>query len=361
VVEKKLWNEHKQTRHDLGREAFVNKVWEWRHLYGDRIYTQLKRLGASYDWTRTRFTMDPDLSKAVVEAFVRLHEEGIIYRAVRLVNWCVHLNTTLSNLEVENKELSGRTLLSVPGYPPERKFEFGVIVSFAYPVENSEEKIIVATTRPETMLGDTAIAVHPDDPRYKHLHGKYGIHPFVDGRRIPIITDAIAVDMSFGTGAVKITPAHDFNDYEVGKRHQLPNINIMNDDGTFNANAGPFTGMKRFEVREAVIEALKEKGLYIDTKDNPMVVPICAKSGDIIEPILKPQWWVSCKSMAEEAMNAVTRDEMTIQPKHSEREWFRWLGNINDWCISRQLWWGHRVPAYFVRITGEEQDVSTSS
>ncbi|KAI8051238.1 hypothetical protein BDF22DRAFT_692694 [Syncephalis plumigaleata] len=343
VVEKKLWNESKQTRHDLGREAFVNKVWEWRHMYGDRIYTQLKRLGASYDWTRTRFTMDPDLTKAVVEAFVRLHEEGVIYRAERLVNWCVRLNTTLSNLEVENKELAGRTLLSVPGYPSEKKFEFGVIVSFAYQVENSDEKIIVATTRPETMLA---------------LHGKYVIHPFVDNRRIPIITDAVAVDMSFGTGAVKITPAHDFNDYEVGKRHQLPNINIMNDDGTFNANAGPFSGMKRFEAREAVIEALKEKGLYIETKDNPMVVPICAKSGDIIEPLLKPQWWVSCQSMAKEAMDAVTRDEMTIQPKHSEREWFRWLGNINDWCISRQLWWGHRVPAYFVRIAGEEQDAN---
>ncbi|KAI9594866.1 tRNA synthetases class I-domain-containing protein [Syncephalis fuscata] len=357
VVEKKLWNESKQTRHDLGRDAFVEKVWQWRHLFGDRIYMQLKRLGASYDWSRTRFTMDPDMSNSVVEAFVRLHEEGIIYRAVRLVNWCVHLNTTLSNLEVESKELTGRTLLSVPGYPPEKKFEFGVIVSFAYVIEDSDEKIIVATTRPETMIGDTAIAVHPDDTRYKHLHGKYAVHPFVD-RRIPIITDSEAVDMAFGTGAVKITPAHDFNDYEVGRRHKLPNINIMNDDGTYNSQAGPFAGMKRFEAREAVVAALKEKDLYVETRDNPMVVPVCAKSGDIIEPLLKPQWWVSSQSMANSAMDAVTNNEITIQPKHSEREWFRWLGNINDWCISRQLWWGHRVPAYFVRIEGEEQDVN---
>jgi valyl-tRNA synthetase len=355
VVEKKLWVERKQTRHDLGREAFTQEVWKWRHLYGDRIYTQLKRLGGSYDWSRVRFTMDPNMCKAVNEAFVRLHDEGIIYRDMRLVNWCVHLNTTLSNLEVENKELPGRTLLSVPGHDPNKKYEFGVIVSFAYEVEGSNERIVVATTRPETMLGDTAVAVHPNDSRYKHLHGKFVRHPFVN-RRLPIITDDIAVDMTFGTGAVKITPAHDFNDYAVGKRHNLEFINILNDDGTLNDQAGPFVGMKRFDAREAVIAALKAKGLYVETKDNPMSVPICSKSGDIIEPLLKPQWWVSCSKMAQDAMDAVTRGELTIQPKQSEREWFRWLSNINDWCISRQLWWGHRVPAYFVNLADGSAD-----
>ncbi|CDO68942.1 hypothetical protein BN946_scf185000.g85 [Trametes cinnabarina] len=343
VVEKRLLKTG-VTRHDLGREAFVKKVWEWKEDYQGRITNQLRRLGGSYDWNRVAFTMDERLSKAVIETFCRLHEEGIIYRANRLVNWCVKLNTTLSNLEVEQKQLEGRTLLGVPGYDPKEKFEFGVITSFAYPIEGSDEKIIVATTRPETMLGDTAVAVHPQDPRYKHLHGKFAKHPFVD-RRIPIITDDIIVDMEFGTGAVKITPAHDPNDYEVGVRHNLEFINILNDDGTFNENAGEkFKGMKRFHARVAVVQALKDLGLYVETKDNPMQIPICSKSGDIIEPILKPQWW------------RTRAGELHITPKPSESEWYRWLENIQDWCISRQLWWGHRCPAYFVNIEGVEQD-----
>ncbi|CAG8773252.1 1534_t:CDS:2, partial [Cetraspora pellucida] len=203
------------------------------------------------------------------------------------------------------------------------------------------EKIVVATTRPETMLGDTAVAIHPQDERYKHLHGKFVIHPF-NGRRLPIVLDDIAVDMTFGTGAVKITPAHDFNDYEVGKRHNLEFINILNDDGTLNENASQFQGMKRFHVRKSVVDALKDKGLFIETQENPMTIPICAKSGDVIEPILKPQWWVSCSNMALEAMKAVTDGKLRIHPKTSEKDWFRWLGSIQDWCISRQLWWGHR-------------------
>ncbi|KXN70508.1 valyl-tRNA synthetase, partial [Conidiobolus coronatus NRRL 28638] len=341
--------------HDLGREKFIEKVWEWKEEYGDRIYTQLKRLGGSYDWDRARFTMDESLSKAVTECFVRLHEEGIIYRSNRLVNWCVKLNTTLSNLEVENKELTGKTLLSVPGYDAKEQFEFGVIHSFAYPVEDSDEKIIVATTRIETMLGDTAIAIHPKDERYTHLHGKFVVHPF-NKRRIPIVLDDIAVDMAFGTGAVKITPAHDFNDYEVGKRHNLPFINILNDDGTFNENGAPYQGMKRFHVRNKVIEDLKALGLYIESKDNPMTVPVCSKSNDIIEPVLKPQWWVNCKALAGDAIKAVESGEISISPKLSERQWFKWLENIQDWCISRQLWWGHRCPVYFVNIEGQDQD-----
>ncbi|KAI8580129.1 hypothetical protein K450DRAFT_238309 [Umbelopsis ramanniana AG] len=349
VVEKKLWKEEKKTRHDFGREEFVQKVWEWKEKYGNRIYEQFYRLGSSYDWDRAAFTMDPKLSKAVIETFVRLHREGTIYRANRLINWCVKLNTALSNLEVDNKELTGRTLLSVPGYDADEKFEFGVLNEFAYEVEGTGERIVVATTRIETMLGDTAIAVHPEDARYKALHGKFVIHPF-NGRRIPIVLDDIAVDMSFGTGAVKMTPAHDFNDYEVGKRHNLEFINILNDDGTFNENAGPFKGMKRFHVRVAIVEELKKKGLFVGVKENPMVVPVCNKSGDIIEPLMKPQWWVDCKDMANEALNAVTDNKLKIFPKTSEADWFRWLGNIQDWCISRQLWWGHRIPAYYIRL-----------
>lgn len=358
VVEKRLYKSSGQTRHDLGREKFLETVWEWKEEYQGRITNQLQRLGGSYDWERVAFTMDEGLSKAVIENFCRLHEDGILYRANRLVNWCVRLNTTLSNLEVDQKQLTGRTLLNVPGYDIKERFEFGVIVSFGYPIEGSDEKIVVATTRPETMLGDTAIAVHPDDARYKHLHGKFAVHPFLD-RRIPIVCDDIVVDMEFGTGAVKITPAHDPNDYEVGVRHKLEFINLMNDDGTYNENAGEkFKGMKRFHVRTAIVQALKDAGLYVDTADNAMQIPICSKSGDIIEPVLKPQWWVNCKPLAEEAIQRTRAGELQINPKSSENEWYRWLEGIQDWCISRQLWWGHRCPAYFVRIEGQTQDAN---
>ncbi|KAI7873510.1 valyl-tRNA synthetase [Mucor mucedo] len=355
VVEKMLWKERGITRHDLGREKFIEEVFAWKDKFGNKIFSQFERLGASFDWDRAVFTMDPKPSMAVRENFIRLHRDGIVYRANRLINWCVQLNTALSNLEVENKEIPGRTLMSVAGYDAKEKFEFGVLNEFAYEVEGTSERLVVATTRIETMLGDTAIAVHPDDKRYTHLHGKFVVHPFNE-RRIPIITDDIAVDMEFGTGAVKITPAHDFNDYEVGKRHDLEFINLLNDDGTYNANAGPYAGMKRFHIRNKIIEDLKAKGLFVGVKENPMTVPVCSKSGDIIEPLMKPQWWVKCQGMAEKAMKAVTDGELKIAPKISEGDWFRWLGNINDWCISRQLWWGHRVPAYFVNIEGETHD-----
>ncbi|KAG9315147.1 tRNA synthetases class I-domain-containing protein [Chiua virens] len=357
VVERRLFKQEGKTRHDLGREAFLEKVMDWKNDYQARITNQLRRLGGSFDWDRVAFTMNPSLSKAVIENFCRLHEGGILYRDNRLVNWCVRLNTTLSNLEVDQKQLEGRTLLNIPGYDPKEKFEFGVITSFAYPIEGSDEKIIVATTRPETMLGDSAIAVHPEDNRYKHLHGKFAKHPFVD-RQLLIVADEM-VDKEFGTGAVKITPAHDPNDYEVGKRHNLEFINILNDDGTLNANAGEkFNGMKRFHARREVVKALTEAGLFIETKDNPMQIPLCSKSGDIIEPILKPQWWVKCKPLAEEAMKRSRAGELKITPAQSEADWYRWLENIQDWCVSRQLWWGHRCPAYFVHIEGEENDTN---
>ncbi|CAI6521130.1 AIS_HP2_G0019760.mRNA.1.CDS.1 [Saccharomyces cerevisiae] len=354
VVEKQIWAKEKKTRHDYGREAFVGKVWEWKEEYHSRIKNQIQKLGASYDWSREAFTLSPELTKSVEEAFVRLHDEGVIYRASRLVNWSVKLNTAISNLEVENKDIKSRALLSVPGY--DEKVEFGVLTSFAYPVIDSDEKLIIATTRPETIFGDTAVAVHPDDDRYKHLHGKFIQHPFLP-RKIPIITDKEAVDMEFGTGAVKITPAHDQNDYNTGKRHQLEFINILTDDGLLNEECGPeWQGMKRFDARKRVIEQLKEKNLYVGQEDNEMTIPTCSRSGDIIEPLLKPQWWVSQGEMAKEAIKVVKDGQITITPKSSEAEYFHWLGNIQDWCISRQLWWGHRCPVYFIDIEGEEHD-----
>ncbi|KAI3636492.1 hypothetical protein MIR68_005437 [Amoeboaphelidium protococcarum] len=354
VVEKKLWKEQKLTRHDLGREEFIKKVFEWKEEYGNRIYGQQKRLGSSLDWSRATFTMDPKFVNAVTETFVRLHDEGIIYRDTKLVNWCCKLNTALSNLEVENKDLEGKTLMHVPGHDENRKYEFGTIVSFAYPIDgsDSDEKIVVATTRLETMLGDSAIAVHPQDARYKHLAGKFAKHPF-NNRLIPIIQDEM-VDMEFGTGAVKITPAHDPNDYQVGKKHNLEFINILNDDGLLNANGYPFEGLKRFDARVEVLKALKTKGLYIETKPNKMVLPICSRTGDVVEPMLKPQWYVNCQDMAKDAIQVVKDGRLNIRPKSSEKEWFQWMENIQDWCISRQLWWGHTIPAYFIRIDGKE-------
>ncbi|XP_044734548.1 valine--tRNA ligase isoform X2 [Chrysoperla carnea] len=346
VVEKKIWREEKRSRHEIGREKFIEKIWEWKNEKGDRIYHQLKKLGSSFDWDRACFTMDPKLCRAVTEAFVRLHEEGYIYRHNRLVNWSCTLKSAISDIEVDKVELEGRTFLSVPGY--DEKVEFGVLVSFAYKVDGSDEELVVATTRVETMLGDTAVAVHPEDPRYKHLHGKFVTHPFCD-RKLPIVCDEF-VDREFGTGAVKITPAHDPNDYEVGNRHNLPFITIFDDNGYIMGDYGEFTGMKRFDCRKAIIKALKDKGLYKETKNNPMVVPVCSRSKDIVEPLIKPQWYVRCDEMAENAIKAVQNGDLKIIPEQHTKTWYRWMEGIRDWCVSRQLWWGHRIPAYFVTI-----------
>ncbi|KAI3474661.1 hypothetical protein Pfo_029846 [Paulownia fortunei] len=349
VVEKKFMREMKLTRHDVGREGFIAEV-----IWG-YILKQLRRLGASLDWSRECFTMDEKRSMAVTEAFVRLHKEGVIYRDLRLVNWDCVLRTAISDIEVEHIEIKERTAIRVPGY--EKPVEFGVLTSFAYPLEGGLGEIIVATTRVETMLGDTAIAIHPDDPRYSHLHGKSAVHPF-NGRKLPIVCDAVLVDMNFGTGAVKITPAHDPNDFEVGKRHNLEFINIFTDDGKINSNGGPeFAGMTRFNARAAVTEALKEKGLYRGDKNNEMRLGICSRSNDVVEPLIKPQWYVNCKSMAQQGLDAVMDDanpKMEIIPKQYVAEWKRWLENIRDWCISRQLWWGHRIPAWYAMLDSDE-------
>ncbi|XP_037392903.1 valine--tRNA ligase isoform X2 [Pygocentrus nattereri] len=346
VVEKKLMRERGMSRHDLGRENFIQEVWTWKNEKGDRIYHQLKKLGSSLDWDRACFTMDPKLSYAVQEAFIRMHDEGVIYRSKRLVNWSCTLNSAISDIEVDKKELTGRTLLPVPGY--KEKVEFGVLVSFSYKIEGSDEEVVVATTRIETMLGDTAVAVHPDDPRYQHLKGKVALHPFCD-RKLPVVFDDF-VDMNFGTGAVKITPAHDHNDYEVGERHKLPFVNILDENGFLINVPPPFLGMKRFEARKAVLQALKDRGQFKEVKDNPMVVPVCSRSKDIVEPLLKPQWYVDCRDMGKQAADSVRSGELKIIPDHHLKTWFNWMDNIRDWCISRQLWWGHRIPAYFITV-----------
>jgi valyl-tRNA synthetase len=354
VVEKTLWKNEKKTRHDIGREAMVDTIWKWKGKYHENITNQLKRMGLSVEWSREAFTMDENLSLAVRETFIQLHDEGIIYRANRLVNWCTALTTSLSNLEVDNIDLPGRQLLSVPGY--EKKIEFGVLTHFRYAIEGSDKHIEVATTRPETMLGDTGIAVHPNDARYKDLVGMKAKHPFVD-RSLTIFADE-HVDPEFGTGAVKITPAHDPNDFSLGKKHNLTFINIFNDDGTLNGNTGDFAGMKRFDARYKVIESLKDQGLYVKWVDNPMKVPLCSKSKDIIEPIMKPQWWMRMESLAKPAMDVVRDGSIRIRPDSAERNFFMWMENIQDWCLSRQLWWGHRAPAYFVDIEGGKGDSS---
>ncbi|KAK4493458.1 hypothetical protein RD792_006625, partial [Penstemon davidsonii] len=355
VVEKKLMREKGLTRHDLERDEFIEEVWKWKNKHGGIILQQLRRLGASLDWSRECFTMDEKRSIAVTEAFVRLYKEGLIYRDLRLVNWDCDLRTAISDIEVDYIEIKERTPRCVRGY--DEPVEFGVLTSFAYPLEGSLGEIVVATTRVETMLGDTAIAIHPNDPRYTHLHGKFAIHPF-NGRKLPIVCDAVLVDVNFGTGAVKITPAHDPDDFKVGKRHNLEFINIFTDDGLINSNGGKrFEGMQRFKARVALIEALKEKGLYRGEKNNEMRLGICSRSNEVVEPLIKPQWYVNCESLAQEGLDAViddTNPKIEIIPKQYVAEWKRWLENIHDWCISRQIVWGHQIPAWYAVLEDDE-------
>jgi valyl-tRNA synthetase len=329
------------SRHDLGREKFIEKVWEWKARSGDRIYEQLRVLGASPDWSRAKFTMDADMSRAVREAFVRLYEEGLIYRANRMVNWCTACRTVLSDLEVEREE-------------PEADKANAELFAFAYPLVEPTDgvtEIVVATTRPETMMGDTGVAVHPDDPRYKSLIGRFVQHPFLD-RKIPIVGDAVLADPTKGTGAVKVTPAHDFNDFECGRRNGLAEINILNPDGTLNAEGGPFAGMDRFAAREAVKKALEEKGLARGSTPHSIPYARCQRSKDILEPIASPQWYVKMKPLAEPAVKAVEDGRTTFTPEEWTKTYMYWMTNIQDWCISRQLWWGHQIPAWYCAKCG---------
>ena len=327
VVERELAKSN-ITRHDLGREKFVEKVWEWKEQSGGTITNQLRALGASPDWDKERFTMDEGLSKAVNYVFVKLYKEGLIYRDKRLVNWDPKLLTAISDLEVEQKDTNG-------------KFWY-----FKYPIQDSDEFLTIATTRPETMLGDTAVAVNPNDERYKHLKGKNVLLPIIN-RVIPIIFDDYS-DPEKGTGAVKITPAHDFNDFEVGKRHNLELINIMNADATINENGGKeFQGLDRFEARDRIIDKLKTLNLFVKEETITHTVPHGDRSNVIVEPWLMDQWYVDAKKMAIPAIKAVEDSKTTFIPKNWDKTYFEWMRNIQPWCVSRQLWWGHRIPAWF--------------
>jgi valyl-tRNA synthetase len=335
VVERELREREGKTRHDIGRPAFVERVWEWRRRTGDRILEQLKRLGCSLDWDRTIFTMDPPYTAAVIEAFVRLYEEGLIYRARRLINWCPSCRTALSDLEVDYDEGTQ-----------------GELYEFAYPMADGSGEIVVATTRPETMLGDTAVAVHPDDPRHAAKVGTTVRHPLVS-RDIPIIADPILVDPKFGTGAVKVTPAHDVNDFETGQRHGLPMISIFDDAGVVTAEGGAFAGMDRFAARKAVKVRLKELGLERGSKPHVHAVGHCQRCETVVEPMISVQWFVKMQPLAKPAIEAVEQGKTKFVPENWSKTFFHWMNNIRDWCISRQLWWGHRVPAWYCGKCGE--------
>ncbi|XP_076013348.1 valine--tRNA ligase, mitochondrial isoform X2 [Genypterus blacodes] len=353
VVERMLLREKGKRRQDFTREEFLQEVWRWKNEKGDEIYEQLRRLGASLDWKRACFTMDPGFSRAVTEAFVRLSDSDLIYRSEALVNWSCSLESAISDIEVDSLELSKKTMLSVPGY--DNKVEFGTMFSFAYPVEGHDGEVIVSTTRPETMLGDVAVAVHPDDPRFQSLHGKQCIHPFTN-KLLPIITDTM-VDMELGTGAVKVTPAHDHADFLLSKRHSLPHVTVIGGDGRMTPLCGEWLeGVKRFDARQQVVDALAEKKLFRGKKVHAMTLPICSRSGDVIEPLLKKQWFVRCDGMAKRAIQAVEDGQLEILPHSYTKTWNNWLSNISDWCISRQLWWGHQIPAYQVELPHSTND-----
>lgn len=331
VVEKNLAKQG-LSRHDLGREKFVEKVWEWKEQYGNKIIGQLKRLGCSPDWTRERFTMDEGCSKAVRKAFVELYEKGLIYRGHRIINWCSRCQTALSDIEVEHLDTEGK------------------LYHFRYPLADGDGYLVIATTRPETMFGDTAVAVHPDDERYQHLIGKEVKLPLTD-RTIPIIADEY-VEREFGTGVVKITPAHDPNDFLVGERHNLPQINVMNNDATMK-DVGIYSGLDRYECRKKILEDLEAQGLLEKIEDHNHAVGHCSRCDTVVEPLVSEQWFVKMQPLSVPAMQVVKDNILRFLPEKFSKTYMDWLENIKDWCISRQIWWGHRIPVWYCQDCGE--------
>ena len=331
-VEEDLRKNEGLTRYDLGREKFLERVWDWKNQYGNRIIEQQKRLGASCDWERNRFTMDEVCARAVRETFCELYDKGLIYKGSRIINWCPHCRTALSDAEVEYKDMPGH------------------FWHIRYPIEDSDEEFIIATTRPETMLGDTGVAVHPDDERYKHLVGKNAILPLV-GRRLPIVADEY-VELGFGTGAVKMTPCHDPNDYEVGLRHNLEQIQCIDEDAKI-INGGKYNGMDRYECREAIVKDLEEQGYLVKVEPYSHNVGCCYRCGNVVEPLTSPQWFVKMKPLAEAAIEVVKDGRIKFVPERFTKTYLNWMENVHDWCISRQLWWGHQIPAWYCDDCGE--------
>lgn len=330
-VEEKL-KEEGLTRFDLGRDAFLEKVWEWKNQYGNRIIEQIKTLGCSCDWERERFTMDEGCSKAVREVFVTLYEKGLIYRGNRIINWCPHCTTALSDTEVEHEETAGH------------------FWHIKYPIQGSDEFIVIATTRPETMLGDTGIAVHPEDTRYSHLIGKTAVLPLMH-REIPIFADEY-VDPSMGTGCVKITPCHDPNDFEIGKRHDLPQILVMDEHACINENGGKYQGLDRYAARKAIIADLEAMGLLHEIKEHQHNVGSCYRCSTVVEPVTSAQWFVKMEPLAKEALGVVADQQIEFVPERFTKTYTNWMENVHDWCISRQLWWGHQIPAWYCSDCG---------
>ena len=332
-VEENLRKEEGLTRYDLGREKFLERVWDWKHKYGNRIISQLKKLGSSCDWERERFTMDEGCSKAVREVFVNLYNKGLIYKGHRIINWCPHCATALSDAEVEYETQPGK------------------LWHIRYPLSDGSGDLVVATTRPETFMGDTGVAVNPNDERYKHLIGKTCILPIMN-REIPIFGDEY-VDMEFGTGCVKVTPCHDPNDFEMGQRHNLEQILVFNEDATVNENGGKYEGMDRYECRKAVIKDLEEGGYLVKIEDHEHNVGTCYRCGTTVEPMTSAQWFVKMAPLAKPAMDVVKEGKTKFVPDRFSKTYLRWMENVHDWCISRQLWWGHRIPAFYCDDCGE--------
>ncbi|GFY70820.1 valine--tRNA ligase, mitochondrial [Trichonephila inaurata madagascariensis] len=352
IVEKKLMKEKKITKQELGREQFLNEITQWKTLTQSNIEAQLKMLGASLDFQKTLFTLDENSSKGVMRTFITLFEKDLIYRKEKLVNWSGQIQSVISDIEVDHLEIPEKKKVRIPGLKD--PVELGLMDYFYYSIVDSDEKILIATTRLETMLGDAAVAVNPNDRRFAHLIGKFVSHPYT-GENLPIISDE-TVSREIGTGAMKVTPAHDLKDFEIGMKHGLKMCDILNDDGTINVDIENFKGKHRLIVRNMLRKSLSEKGLYKEAKNHSMTIPFCSRSGDIVEFRLKDQWYVDCNQMGQNALEAVKSKRLQFIPDHHEKVWFEWFRNLKDWCISRQLWWGHQIPAYKILHKVEKMD-----